>query len=81
VRVALAEGQFTILEGGLKAGQYVVVDGADRLRPGQIVTVSTARQGSTVQGQSLPGGPFAAPAAAQGQSGDQRSGKEKKERQ
>ncbi len=44
VSVALAEGQVTILDGGLKAGENVVVDGADRLRNGQIVTVSMARQ-------------------------------------
>ncbi len=43
VKVALAEGQVTILDSGLKAGENVVVDGADRLRHGQIVTVSTAR--------------------------------------
>jgi hypothetical protein len=34
----------TILDSGLTAGQNVVVDGADRLRPGQTVTTSTARQ-------------------------------------
>jgi multidrug efflux system membrane fusion protein len=49
VKVALAEGQVTILDSGLQPGQSVVVDGADRLRSGQIVTVSTARQRS-VQG-------------------------------
>jgi multidrug efflux system membrane fusion protein len=46
VRTALAEGQLTILDSGLQPGQNVVVDGADRLRPGQIVTVSMARQKS-----------------------------------
>lgn len=44
VKVALAEGQVTILDNGPPAGANVVVDGADRLRPGQIVTVSAARQ-------------------------------------
>jgi multidrug efflux system membrane fusion protein len=44
VKIALAEGQVTILDGGLQAGQNVVVDGADRLRPGQIVTASAAKQ-------------------------------------
>jgi multidrug efflux system membrane fusion protein len=44
VKIALAEGQVTILDSGLQAGQQVVVDGADRLRPGQIVTTSVARQ-------------------------------------
>jgi len=44
VKVALSEGQMTILDEGLQAGQTVVVDGADRLRPGQSVTASVARQ-------------------------------------
>jgi multidrug efflux system membrane fusion protein len=52
VKVALAEGQVTILDSGLSAGQNVVVDGADRLRPGQTVTASGARQkgGQAAQG-------------------------------
>ncbi len=62
VKVELAEGQVTILNGGLKAGENVVVDGADRLRNGQIVTVSTARQNTTQssagQDSSQAGGPF-----------------------
>jgi multidrug efflux system membrane fusion protein len=40
VKVTLAEGQFTILGSGLKAGQNVVIDGADRLRNGQAVTAT-----------------------------------------
>jgi len=40
VKVALAEGQLTILDGGLHVGQNVVVDGPDRLKDKQIVTVS-----------------------------------------
>ena len=45
VKVALTEGQVTILDSGLSAGQRVVVDGADRLRAGQpvIVTGQTAK--------------------------------------
>lgn len=46
VKVALAEGQVTILDSGVEAGQKIVVDGADRLRPGQIVVTSSARQQS-----------------------------------
>jgi len=45
VKVELAEGQVTILDSGVQPGQYVVVDGSDRLRPGQIVQASTGRQG------------------------------------
>jgi multidrug efflux system membrane fusion protein len=44
VKIALAEGQVTILDSGLSGGERVVVDGADRLRAGQIVTTSVARQ-------------------------------------
>jgi multidrug efflux system membrane fusion protein len=43
VKVALSEGQFTILDGGLQPGQNVVVDGADRLRAGQAV-IATRQQ-------------------------------------
>ena len=58
VKIALAEGQVTILDSGLEAGQQVVVDGADRLRAGQIVTISAARQhsGGQAAGQQGAGG-------------------------
>jgi len=55
VKVALAEGQVTILDSGIQPGQGVVVDGADRLRPGQAVTVTMAPHRS-----DQAGGPFAA---------------------
>jgi multidrug efflux system membrane fusion protein len=72
VKIALAEGQVTILDSGLQAGQLVVVDGADRLRPGQIVIAGAARQrGGPAAGQAASGqaggAPFAAPSAAGGQ--------------
>jgi multidrug efflux system membrane fusion protein len=44
VKVGLVEGQVSILDSGLQAGQQVVVDGADRLKAGQIVTVSTKQK-------------------------------------
>jgi multidrug efflux system membrane fusion protein len=44
VKIALAQGQVTILDSGVTAGQKVVVDGTDRLRPGAPVLVSQARQ-------------------------------------
>ncbi|MDR3741654.1 MAG: MdtA/MuxA family multidrug efflux RND transporter periplasmic adaptor subunit [Terracidiphilus sp.] len=44
VKVALTEGQLAILDSGPAAGDRIVVDGADRLRPGQPVVVSVARQ-------------------------------------
>jgi len=56
VKVALAEGQVTIVDSGLRAGQRVVVDGADRLQDGQIVVVSAARQrGGQGSGQAAGG--------------------------
>jgi len=63
VKIGLAEGQVTILESGLQPGQNVVVDGADRLRPGQIVTAVAAHQraGKTVQGSAGQGAPSADP--------------------
>jgi multidrug efflux system membrane fusion protein len=72
VKIALAEGQVTILDSGVQPGQQVVVDGADRLRQGQIVTASAARQrGGQAAGQGSPGqgagqggsGPSATPGA------------------
>jgi hypothetical protein len=63
VKVALAEGQLTILDSGIRAGQGVVVDGADRLRPGQAVTATMAPRRA-----DQAGGPFTAmqPAAQAG---------------
>ncbi|MGA7859806.1 MAG: efflux RND transporter periplasmic adaptor subunit [Terracidiphilus sp.] len=75
VKVALAEGQVTILDSGPAPGANVVVDGADRLRPGQIVTVSAARQRkSQAAGQSQSqdpsqGGPFATTSKGKGSGG------------
>jgi multidrug efflux system membrane fusion protein len=70
VTVALAEGQVTILDSGVKPGQSIVVDGADRLRNGQIVLASAARQRSgqgtgnaAGQGAGNAGGPFTTPNA------------------
>jgi multidrug efflux system membrane fusion protein len=47
VKVALAEGQVTILDSGVRSGLNVVVDGADRLRQGQIVSVSGSQRRGT----------------------------------
>lgn len=58
VKIALAEGQFTILEGGLKSGQQVVVDGADRLRAGQPV-IATLLHSQPSQTGKPPVGPQA----------------------
>jgi multidrug efflux system membrane fusion protein len=77
VKIALAEGQVTILESGLKPGQDVVVDGADRLRNGQAVTATQARLQPAAPAtqsavpsalpQQTPGGPSAqAPKGAAG---------------
>jgi multidrug efflux system membrane fusion protein len=55
VKIALAEGQITILDSGVEKGQSVVVDGADRLRNGQAVTASVAQQHGG-HGAGQPGG-------------------------
>jgi membrane fusion protein, multidrug efflux system len=61
VKVALAEGQVTIVDSGVAKGQPVVVDGADRLRPDQPVVVSaSAQMPAQAPPQNAPaGGPFA----------------------
>jgi multidrug efflux system membrane fusion protein len=43
VKVALSQGQLTILDGGVERGDKVVVDGADRLRTGARVLASDAQ--------------------------------------
>lgn len=59
VKVALAEGQSTILDSGPAPGTQVVVDGADRLRAGQQVVVSAARQRTNqAAGQDTGKNPF-----------------------
>jgi multidrug efflux system membrane fusion protein len=66
VKIVLAEGQLTILDSGLQAGQNVVIDGADRLRAGQIVTISAPQRnghGTAGQGAGASGSSFAAPIA------------------
>jgi multidrug efflux system membrane fusion protein len=81
VKVALAEGQVTILDSGLQPGQNVVVDGAERLRAGQIVTVSTARKRTGQGGGSSAAPNAAAPPAAQPASGKDSGKKDKREQQ
>ena len=49
VKIALAEGQLTILDGGIQPGQKVVVDGADRLRAGQTVIATVAHPSAAPQ--------------------------------
>jgi len=57
VKVALAEGQNTILDSGPQPGARVVIDGADRLRPGQPVSVTAGHQRQAPSGPQagLPG--------------------------
>jgi multidrug efflux system membrane fusion protein len=56
VKIALAQGQVTILDSGIEAGQKVVVDGADRLRQGAPVVATQARQAGAGQGARNAGG-------------------------
>jgi multidrug efflux system membrane fusion protein len=66
VKVALAQGQLTILDSGVAAGSKVVVDGADRLRQGGQVTVS--------QPKSAGGGQAAGKSSGSGQGQGQGQG-------
>ncbi len=43
VKVALAEGQVTILDGGVTPGESVVIDGADRLKQDAVVELNATR--------------------------------------
>lgn len=72
IKVALAEGQVSIIDSGLQQGQQVVVDGADRLRPGAKVTVSASRQ----RGGQTPG---QAPGQGSGKDGGKPGDKRKKQ--
>ncbi len=51
VKIALAEGQVTILDSGPAPGERVVIDGADRLRQSAPVIVSAPRQRGAGGGQ------------------------------
>jgi len=69
VKIALAQGQVTILDSGVTPGEKIVVDGADRLRPDSPVTVSQPRQGGGGQGGGAgqaPGGHNAGSGGAAG---------------
>ena len=59
VKVALAEGQVTILDGGVAPGESVVIDGADRLRQDAVVEVSAPR--AAQQSFSAEGNPDLSP--------------------
>ena len=64
IKVALAEGQQTILDSGPEPGAKIVVDGADRLRPGQPVTIAGGgrqRPNQAGQGTGHPGSSAAQP--------------------
>ena len=85
VKVGLAQGQISIIDSGVGDGQKVVVDGADRLRPGSLVQVSQTHQapgGSSGGGQgdsmSNSGAPAAAGNANGGQTGGRRQNKEQR---
>ena len=62
VKIALAEGQVTILDSGVKEGEPVVIDGTDRLRPGALVDVSSGPQAPS-QSMSAEGNPDLSPVA------------------
>jgi multidrug efflux system membrane fusion protein len=68
VKVALAQGQVTILDNGVTAGEKIVVDGADRLRPGASVLASQSRAPT--------GGPSAGRGTGQGAAGQGANGQD-----
>jgi membrane fusion protein, multidrug efflux system len=80
VKVALAEGQSTILDSGPEPGAKVVVDGADRVRPGQPVTATAARQRGSQQGAGQGAGQKS-PFGGTNPGGDAGSGKQGQDRQ
>jgi len=82
VDVEMVEGQFSILSKGLAAGQKVVVDGADRLRQGQVVIVSggSGQKGGQGNGHPTVGG-FSAPESVPAHGGKGNGRPEKKEQQ
>ena len=75
VKVALAEGQITILDSGVEKGQNVVVDGADRLRNGQAVVASVAKQHTGQTGATPQGGGQPASGSGTGHSAGSGAGK------
>jgi membrane fusion protein, multidrug efflux system len=64
VKVALAQGQTTILDSGVSPGEKVVVDGADRLHPDAPVVASDAPPQHGATATALDGGPAAVQPAA-----------------
>jgi multidrug efflux system membrane fusion protein len=66
VNVEMVEGQLSILSSGLSAGQKVVVDGADKLRQGQVVIVSGGGKQKGGQGQAAPSSSSSDASAGQG---------------
>jgi multidrug efflux system membrane fusion protein len=63
VKIALSEGQSTILDSGLERGQNVVTDGADKLRAGAPVTLNMAKA-RTGQGSGAAASPTDNPFAS-----------------
>jgi multidrug efflux system membrane fusion protein len=74
IKVALAEGQVTIVDSGLQKGQQVVIDGADRLRAGQPVIATSQQHPRTGQGPSGQGGGGQGSGQASGRGGGDKSG-------
>jgi len=66
VKVAMAEGQMSILDSGPEPGASIVVDGADRLRPGGAVVVSGTHQSGGGQKNPKQGSLYNAPHAQDG---------------
>lgn len=80
IKVDTVQGQLSIIDSGLAAGQQVVVDGADRLREDAPVVVSPARQrtdnGSGAQAAARPNSAAPAGTGFAGANGGRRPHKE-----
>lgn len=75
VKIALAQGQLTILDSGVSRGDKVVVDGADRLRKGSQVLESGRPAGSGPgAGQGAGPGAGRGPGRGAGRGGDGNGG-------
>ena len=70
VKIALAQGQVTILDSGVQTGDKVVIDGADRLHAGAQVSATLAQShqhtGAAGQGPGQGAGPSSGQGAAAG---------------
>ena len=66
VKIALAEGQQTILDSGVEPTDKVVIDGTDRLKDAAPVTINVPKTRTAASGSSTSSGAGTTPAAGSG---------------